>query len=86
MFTPIKRALTALTITASLLTPISANAEYLDHEASTEVLTKGKILSVNETGRNFVIEYRGKIIMCYVTRSPASNAQIFLQCIDDQPE
>ena len=86
MFTPIKRALTALTITASLLTPISANAEYLDHEASTEVLTKGKILSVDEGGRNFVIEYRGKIIMCYVTRSPASNAQIFLQCIDDQPE
>ena len=81
MFTPIKRALTALIITASLLTPISANAGELSREASVETLAKGRILSVADNGAVFVIEYRGKIIRCMVGR-PQSSGAIFISCSD----
>ena len=83
MFTPIKRALTALIITASLLTPISANAERLTQEAGKEVMLRGKIISVNDSGRHFVIEYRGTIILCSLA---VSQEYVLYICYDDQPE
>lgn len=68
MFTPTKRTLTALTIAASLLTPISANAGRVDREESVEALVKGEILSEDRgtTGHRFVVAYRGKILLCFV--------------------
>ena len=81
MFTPIKRALTALTITASLLTPISANAEKLTQAASKEALLRGRIISVNDSGRHFVIEYKGTIILCHLA---VSQEYVLYICNDDQ--
>ena len=87
MFTPIKRALTVITITititASLLTPISANAKQLTQEAGKEAMLSGRIISVGESGTNFVIEYRGGIIVCQVA-SPSKF--VWLNCYDDQRE
>ena len=83
MFTPIKRALTVLTITASLLTPISANAKKLTQEAGKEALLRGRIMSVSESGTNFVIEYRGGIIMCLIANP---SEFVLLICYDDQRE
>ena len=83
MFTPIKRALTALIITASLLTPISANAKVLAREAGKEALLRGNIISVSDSGTNFLIEYRGALISCFVAKS---GGLVWMQCVDDQPE
>ena len=83
MFTPIKRALTVLTITASLLTPISANAKKLTQEAGKEALLRGRIISVSEGGKDFVIEYRGAIIDCFVS---GYDGVVFVHCRDDQQE
>jgi hypothetical protein len=84
MFTTIKRALTALTITASLLTPISANAGELSREESATVLTNGKILSVSVASfdaykSSFVIEYRGKILVCIVAYS-VGKPDVYVMC------
>lgn len=83
MFTTIKRALTALTITASLLTPISANAGELSRDESDIVLGKGKILSVVAARfvSDFVIEYRGRIFVCVVMQR-ATGTDIDAQCYD----
>ena len=81
MFTPIKRALTVLTITASLLTPISANAEKLTQAASKEALLRGRIISVSESGTDFVIEYRGALISCFVAKY---DELVWMLCVDDQ--
>ena len=81
MFTPIKSALKALTITASLLTPISANAKQLDQEAGKEAMLRGKIISISEGGRDFVIEYRGEIILCSLMKV---KDVVFFLCADDQ--
>jgi hypothetical protein len=83
MFTPIKRALTALTITASLLTPISANAKYLTKEASKEALLRGRIISISESGRSFLIEYQGALMSCFVVER---DELVQMQCTDDQPK
>ena len=85
MFTPIKRALTALTITVSLLTPISANAKQLTQEAGKEAMLRGKMISISEDGRSFVIEYRGGFIMCSVSVS-STRKFVSFNCFDDQPE
>ena len=84
MFTPIKLALTALTITASLLTPISANAKQLTREAGKEALLRGRIISVSERGIDFVIEYRGALISCLVVDN--GDELVWMLCVDDQPE
>ena len=81
MFTHIKRALTVLTITASLLTPISANAKELTQEAGKEAILSGRIISVSESGTKFVIEYRGRIIMCSLSTMVKF---IWFLCHDDQ--
>jgi len=83
MFTPIKRALTALIITTSLLTPISANAKYLGHEQSVEIIIRGEIISNPGSGTSFLINYKSRLFYCLVsTLSPQINAY----CYDDQPE
>ena len=81
MFTPIKRALTALTITASLLTPISANAKQLTREAGKVALLRGNIINVNESG--FLIEYQGALIHCFIAKM---SELVWMQCVDDQPK
>ena len=71
MLTHTRRALTALIITGSLFTSISASAAVLDQKAGNAALSKGRILSVRETvgyiGMEFWIEYKGQIIRCVVS-------------------
>lgn len=81
MFTPTKRTVTALIITAYFLTPISANAALLDQQAGTAALSKGRILSVSEDGDTFWIEYKGQIILC-MANGPNSGEKVFVTCWD----
>jgi hypothetical protein len=83
MFTPIKLALTALTITASLLTPISANAKQLTQEAGKEAMLRGKMISISEDGQGFLIEYRGEFIVCTV-HVPSLSKFVFFRCYDEE--
>jgi hypothetical protein len=83
MFTSIRLALTALIITASLLTPISANAKKLSAERGKEVLYYGEIISVDTEGTGFVIRYQKDIFYCAIL---ALTSEIYIFCRDAQTD
>ncbi len=56
--------LTALILTATLLTPISANAKRINAENSKKILYYGEIISVDENGSSFMIRYQKDIFSC----------------------
>jgi hypothetical protein len=83
MLTSIRLALTALIITASLLTPISANAKKLSAERGKEVLYYGEIISVNTKGTVFVIRYQKDIFYCAIS---TFTSDFYIFCQDTQTD
>ena len=76
--------LTALTLAATLLTPISANAKMVNAENSKKILYYGEIISVDpQNGTRFTIRYQKDIFYCFTW---AFDSELTIECQDTRKD